>query len=146
MALFLCPVHSTSSGRIACYRGDGVRYETILPNESPAQLSARLNRPVCMLLRANRLYSVAWLLPDREILLPERDFCRRDAGICPCCLLEKPLKAIPSAGKATLRPKETMAGFAVRHSCAVRDVCELNRLQGRPVPGMRLCLPDSPAK
>jgi len=40
-----------------------------------------------MLLRANRLFSAAWLLPRREIIVPAADFCIRDAGLCPVTAL-----------------------------------------------------------
>lgn len=46
-------------------------------------LSARLRVPGCMLLRANRLFSPAWLLPGRVIHVPDGDFCRTDDFPCP---------------------------------------------------------------
>ena len=52
-------------------------------------LSARLGVPGCMLLRANRLYSPAWLLPGRVIRVPEGDFCRTDDFICPAQALDR---------------------------------------------------------
>ena len=65
-------------------------YAYIGQQETPEQLSARLGRPICMLLRANRLCSTAWLLPGRQIIVPADDFCRRDAGACPMQLLHIP--------------------------------------------------------
>lgn len=65
-------------------------HAVIGPNETPEQLSVRLARPVCMLLRANRLYSTAWLLPGRHIVVPSADFCRKDVGACPALLLRQP--------------------------------------------------------
>ena len=52
-------------------------------------LSARLGVPGCMLLRANRLFSTAWLLPGRVIRVPEGDFCRTDDFICPAQALDR---------------------------------------------------------
>ncbi len=52
-------------------------------------LSARLGVPGCMLLRANRLFSPAWLLPGRVIRVPEGDFCRTDDFICPAQALDR---------------------------------------------------------
>jgi len=46
-------------------------------------LSARLGVPGCMLLRANRLFSPAWLMPGRMIRVPEGGFCRGDDFPCP---------------------------------------------------------------
>jgi len=56
--------------------------------ETPAMLSARTGVPVCMLLRANRLVSPAWLLPGREISIPRGEFCEKDAFPCPKKLLD----------------------------------------------------------
>ena len=39
----------------------------VAPNETPALLSTRAGVPVCAILRANRLFSPAWLLPVPEI-------------------------------------------------------------------------------
>ncbi len=52
-------------------------------------LSARLGVPGCMLMRANRLFSPAWLMPGRVIRVPEGDFCRTDDFICPVQALDK---------------------------------------------------------
>ena len=52
--------------------------------ETLNMLSARLERPACMIMRVNRILSPAWLLPGREIAVPPCDFCLRDAGACPC--------------------------------------------------------------
>jgi len=60
-----------------------VRWDLVYEGETLGDLSARLQVPGCMLLRANRLFSEAWLLPGREILVPEIDFCLWDAGVCP---------------------------------------------------------------
>ena len=54
-------------------------------------LSARWGLPACMLLRANGLYAPAWLLPGREIVVPERDYCRgRATQVCPVRTLRLP--------------------------------------------------------
>lgn len=142
-------------------------YAVIGENETPEQLSARLHRPVCMLLRANRLYSEAWLLPGREIAVPEPDFCRKDAGICPAAALKIPAQRfepcgsewpIPArlrkwsaahAGAAlsewcgrgairTIRPMETMAQFAERTGSSEAEVRRVNIYYGKPVPGVQL--------
>ena len=53
----------------------------VAPNETPALLSARAGVPVCAILRANRLFSPAWLLPGREIDMP--DDCASSDFPCP---------------------------------------------------------------
>lgn len=61
----------------------------VLEGETADALSARLGRPICMILRANRLYSVAWLMPGREIAVPELSFCRADGFCCPAYALTR---------------------------------------------------------
>ena len=52
--------------------------------ETLERLSVRTGIPACMLMRANGLFSPGWLLPGREISVPEADFCRKaPPGICP---------------------------------------------------------------
>ena len=144
-------------------------YTIIGPEETPEQLSGRLQRPLCMILRANRLFSGAWLLPGREIIVPGADFCRRDAGICPAealripaQLFEKHEGEIPvperlrkwsavhdhailpqwrSGGKiAGLRPMESMAQFARRVGSSEAEVRHVNIYYGKAVPGVRLLI------
>ena len=154
-------------------RGDAMAYAVIGENETAEQLSARLNRPVCMLLRANQLFSAAWLLPGREIIVPPKDFCLRDAGMCPVAALsiaaerfgraddadEMPVpqrlqKWAKTHGNAalaewmsggtigSLRPLESMAQFARRMGCGEAELRRINRYYGRPVPGVRLLIPE----
>ena len=61
----------------------------VLEGETAAALSARLGRPICMILRASRLYSVAWLMPGREIAVPALSFCRTDSFCCPAYALTR---------------------------------------------------------
>ncbi len=60
-----------------------MRWDLVYEGETLSDLSARLRVPGCMLMRANRIYSEAWLLPGREIAVPDMDFCLRDSGVCP---------------------------------------------------------------
>ena len=48
-----------------------MRSDYVLAGEDLNGLSARLGVPACMLMRANGLYSPAWLTPGREVLVPE---------------------------------------------------------------------------
>ena len=63
----------------------------VAPNETPALLSARVGVPVCALLRANRLFSPAWLLPGREIDVP--DACASADFPCPVLAAQTPALA-----------------------------------------------------
>lgn len=67
-----------------------VRWDLVYEGEELGDLCARLGVPACMLLRANRLCSEAWLLPGREILVPDEAFCLRDTGVCPRKALNMP--------------------------------------------------------
>lgn len=60
-----------------------MRWDCVYEGENLNELSARLQVPACMLMRANGIYSQAWLLPGRKIAVPEKDFCWWDRGICP---------------------------------------------------------------
>ena len=60
-----------------------MRWDLVYEGETLTDLSVRLGVPACMIMRANRIYSEAWLLPGREILVPGLDFCDWDEGICP---------------------------------------------------------------
>ncbi|MBQ8954660.1 MAG: LysM peptidoglycan-binding domain-containing protein [Clostridia bacterium] len=57
-----------------------MRSDCVLAGESLNELAARLRVPACMLMRANGLFSPAWLLPGREIIVPEGE-C---GGSFPC--------------------------------------------------------------
>lgn len=63
----------------------------VAPNETPALLSARVGAPVCAILRANRLFSPAWLLPGREINVP--DVCSSKDFPCPVLASRIPAQA-----------------------------------------------------
>ena len=58
-------------------------YDRVREGETLGEMSARLGVPACMLLRANRVFSPAWLLPGREICVPSGAFCEEDGFICP---------------------------------------------------------------
>lgn len=59
-------------------------YTVVRQGETLARISARTGVPACMLMRANGLFSAAWLLPGREIIIPETAYCRGSSdGICP---------------------------------------------------------------
>ena len=60
-----------------------MRWDLVYEGETLSELSARLGVPACMLMRANRIFSEAWLLPGRELIVPDIDFCSRDTGVCP---------------------------------------------------------------
>ena len=66
-----------------------MREDVVMEGEGLDALSARLRVPGCMLLRANRLYSPAWLLPGRVILVPEGGFCLEDDFPCPAEALDQ---------------------------------------------------------
>ena len=85
-----------------------MRTDFVLEGEGLNELSARLRVPACMLMRANGLYSPAWLLPGREIIVPEGQ-CR---GPIPCPR-ETFARAI-GADEAFLHPGEDTAALCRR--------------------------------
>ncbi len=66
-----------------------MREDVVREGEGLDALSARLRVPGCMLLRANRVFSPAWLMPGRVIRVPEGDFCRVDDFPCPAEALDQ---------------------------------------------------------
>lgn len=72
-----------------------MRQDRVGDNETLDMLSLRLGVPGCMLLRANRVFSEAWLLPGREIDVPEGEFCLWDDFICPVLALHRPAREGP---------------------------------------------------
>ena len=88
-----------------------------------------------MILRANRLVSEAWLLPGREIIVPEGDFCRRDAGVCPVLLLNRPAGE-KAARYVRVRPKESAGELASRAGTAAETIAV------RLMPGARAPVSD----
>lgn len=69
--------------------------------EDLGALSKRLGIPGCMLMRANRIYSPAWLLPGREINVPEIGFCVLDKEACPVKAFATRAKKMSPEGKAS---------------------------------------------
>ena len=80
-----------------------MRWDLVYEGENLTQLSARLGVPACMLMRANRIFSEAWLLPGREIAVPDAGFCLRDRGICPRDAVHSPARQ-PGNGRIQVRP------------------------------------------
>jgi hypothetical protein len=69
-----------------------LKEDVVREGEGLDALSARLHVPGCMLMRANRLFSPAWLLPGRVINVPNGDFCRTDDFVCPAEALNQPAR------------------------------------------------------
>ena len=126
-----------------------MRTDFVLEGEGLNELSARLRVPACMLMRANGLYSPAWLLPGREIIVPEGQ-CR---GPIPCPR-ETFARAI-GADEAFLHPGEDTAARRRVYACGAGDtaagVAALfglsetklradNALMGAVYPGMELLI------
>ena len=60
-----------------------MRKTVVRDGETAQALAQRVHRPLCMLLRANRVFSGAWFLPGREIEVPSGDFCGTSDFPCP---------------------------------------------------------------
>ena len=122
-----------------------MRTDVIREGETLDRLSARLGLPGCMLLRANGLYSPAWLLPGREIRVPEPGWCAgRQGFICPVRALRLPCRPPGFRGQTrTIHARwgEGWPELAQRCGAGAEALMRLNRYWGEPLPGMRLNIP-----
>lgn len=62
----------------------------VADGETPHELCLRLNCPLCMILRANGLFSAAWLYSGREIDVPDADYCAKSPNPCPTLVMNAP--------------------------------------------------------
>lgn len=90
--------------------------------ESLGMLSARLARPGCMLLRANGLFSEAWLLPGRQIRVPDADYCAHADAPCPVQALMTPAMAARPGRALTLNAAESLQELAQRLGQATQSL------------------------
>lgn len=99
----------------------------IREGENLAMLSARLGVPGCMILRANGLFSEAWLLPGRLIEAPEKGYCAQAETPCPVRALgEEAMPVRPGDAWTLTRAEEAVS---------------LARRLNRPAGSLRLLLP-----
>ena len=118
-------------------------WDRVRAGETLNMLSARLGRPACMIMRANRLISPAWLLPGREIIVPPEDFCAWDAGECPNRFFRCPAREARTRTRCLTRPGERAQELARR--CGLPERLVLLALGGRRLDGVReLRLPAPP--
>lgn len=124
-----------------------MRWDVVRENESLNGLSSRLGVPGCMLLRANRLYSPAWLLPGREVAVPEADFCLWDSFRCPAEAMRCPAREQLSREEVTVREGDTVRQLARRRGIPERLVYRVAGRSGGTLPaGLRLKLPIPPER
>ena len=126
--------------------GMSVRTDFILEGEGLNALSARLRVPACMLMRANGLYSPAWLLPGREIVVPEG----RCTGPIPCPRAmfmrrigeHEAMKPVHAARRRIYfcGIEDTAAGIAARFGLSEEKLRADNALSGAVYPGMALLI------
>ncbi len=119
-------------------------WDRVRAGETLNMLSARLNRPACMIMRANRLASPAWLLPGREIIVPPEDYCMWDAGECPNRFFGCPAREARPRIRHVPRPGERASDIARRYGLPERLV--LLAAGGRVTPGRALELPEPPPR
>ncbi len=117
-----------------------MRRDYVRAGEDLANLSARLGAPACMLMRVNGLFSPAWLLPGREVLVPE-GVCGGDFP-CPREVFNRVVgQCAPGARRRVFAlPLDTAASLAARCGLSEARLRALNRLEGRVYPGMALYL------
>ncbi len=86
----------------------------IREGETLGMLSARLGVPGCMILRANGLFSEAWLLPGRHIDVPDADYCALAQAPCPVQALLEPAMSARRGVALTLNAPESAQALAAR--------------------------------
>lgn len=121
-------------------------WDRVRAGETLNMLAARLDRPACMIMRANRLSSPAWLLPGREIIVPPRDFCAWDAGECPRAFFSCPAQEGGAHIRHSVRAGERVGDVARRYGLPERLVllaCGPSAGGALP-PGRTLTLPLPP--
>lgn len=124
-----------------------VRTDFILEGETLSDVSARLHVPACMLMRFNGLYSPAWLLAGREIIVPEGE-CGQCAFPCPRALFARPVPEAPARLKKRLPrlfaficgPLDTLEALSARFGLSPQRLRADNRLSGPLYPGMILLI------
>ena len=119
-------------------------WDRVRAGETLNMLSARLNRPACMIMRANRLTSPAWLLPGREIIVPPEDYCMWDAGECPNRFFRCPARDERPRLRHVLRPGERAQDVARRYGLPERLVLLAAGTRALS-PGRAIYLPAPPA-
>lgn len=119
-----------------------MRTDRVREGETLGGLAGRLGVPACMLLRANRVLSPAWLTPGREIRVPGGEFCLYDGFICPA------VAANIAAGsdhmlQVTVGEGDTVGSIAGKYRVTARMVIVA---AGTPhiYPGQKLMLPLPP--
>ncbi len=124
-----------------------VRTDFILEGETLSDVSARLHVPACMLMRFNGLYSPAWLLAGREIIVPEGE-CAHCSFPCPRDLFAHPAADAPSAQEARASrlfaficgPLDTLEALSARFGLSPQRLRADNRLSSPLYPGMILLI------
>lgn len=117
-------------------------WERVRAGETLSMLAARLDRPACMIMRANRLISPAWLMPGREVMVPPADYCLWDAGECPRTLFGCPARRGRARVRHVLRAGESVGDVAHAHGLTERLV--IMAAGGEWRSGMALELPIPP--
>jgi len=119
-----------------------MEYTTIREGETLDMLSARLKAPGCMILRANGLFSPVWLLPGREIAVPDGDYCAHSENACPVRALSEPALT-RQEGYALQFPRgETADGICARLMRSREELQLLIPLPDCLAPDSRVFVPD----
>ncbi|MBQ3079143.1 MAG: hypothetical protein IJC48_03965 [Clostridia bacterium] len=120
-----------------------MKWTFMADGETAQELSARLCRPLCMILRANRLFSDSWLLPGMEIAVPDEAFCETDRFPCPVLALAFPAFAREAA---VFYDEEDLRLTAKRLGIPIRVIYALLGISGgKPPAGLKCLLPVPPS-
>ena len=103
--------------------GMGLQRHIIGEKDTPQSLSARYGVPYCAILRANRICSDAWMMPGREIVIPDKDFCEKDGFICPCIGVNILAEEARACVHVRVKEGDTAASLARKYRLPVRLIC-----------------------
>ena len=117
-----------------------MRSDYVLEGETLDMLALRLRVPACAIMRFNGLYSPAWLLPGREIIVPEGECA---VGFpCPRQSFARPVRPDRPRRTVTAGPFDTAASLAAKYHEDEAELRRENRLDGCVYPGMELLVSD----
>ncbi len=115
---------------------------TLKDGDTLDSISESCGLPACMIMRANRLLSPAWLLTGREVLIPDGDFCNRDRGQCPIIAMRCSAKAADADNTIIIDDDMDVSSISRTYKLPERLIYKACGLKCGQVPsGMAITLP-----
>ncbi len=96
-------------------------------NESAQELALRLNCPLCMLLRANGVFSGAWIEMSDDVALPDGNTCKENDFPCPVAFMKA---EIPERVGYIVEEGDTAESISEKFRLPARLVISLSKPKG----------------